>query len=144
MFRIETIKGRRYSSIKEVPIKKEDVLGNTNYYLKVQTTYDGIREKLSEKTKKVYGERHTRDIWMQITSLYDRNFLNKFIFVWQEKVFLKVGMCSCSEEINSQREKEIIDECLNDESIQTELEEYFLSDFWKNTHLSELYTNSNN
>ena len=135
MIEILAVRELRYSSIEDVPIRKEDVIKDRRYY-KIQATYDSIRKMLSEKTKRVYGERHTRDIWNQISSLYDQNFLSQFILIWKRKVFEKAA--KISEEIDEKKEREIIEECLEDSSIQAELKEYFASEFWKGTHLSEL------
>lgn len=135
MIEILNVRDLRYASIEEVPIKKEDVIKDVKYY-KVLSTYDLIRKMLSEKTKRVYGERHTRDIWNQISSLYDQNFLDHFILIWKGKVFEKAA--GISEEIDEKKEREIIEECFEDKSIRKELEEYFSSEFWKGTHLPEL------
>lgn len=136
MIEILGVRELRYSSPEDVPIRKEDVIKDVKYY-KIQSIYDYIRKMLSEKTKRVYGEIHTKDIWNQISSLYDKNFLNKFISIWKRKVFEKAS--SISQEIDLQKEREIIEECLKDNSIQAELEEYFTSEFWKGTHLFKLY-----
>ena len=60
-----------------------------------------------------------------------------------EKILVK-SISETRKDVDASLLTESFEDIVNDESIQTELEEYFLSDFWKNTHLSELYTNSNN
>lgn len=140
MIEIISVRELRYHSPKEVPIEKEDVIKNDKYYCTIQHIYDKTRQKVAQKTKEVYGEENFTIMWREVCYLYDKEFLNKLISIWKEKVFKKAA--KTTEEINpeKEKEKEIIEGCLQDDSIQLELEEYFLSDFWKNTSLASMGT----
>lgn len=141
MIEIISVRELRYSSPEDVPIKKQEVIRDSKYYTEIQITYDKIRKMLLEKVKEKYEIIHIKDAWSQVSNQYDREFFNRLIYVWKRNVFDKTK--TISKEIVLQKEKEIIEECFKDGSVQLEVEEYFASEFWKGIHLSKICEEKN-
>lgn len=136
MIEIISVRDLRYHSSIEVPIEKKDVIRDKRYYPTIQYLYDDIRKKLAEKTRETYGEVNFKNIWIEVSRLYDREFLTRLLSIWKEEVFKK--FIKILEEISLEKEKEIIQDCLKSDSMHAELEKYFLLDFWKETSLSSV------
>ena len=136
MIEIVSVRDLRYHSPIEVPIEKKDVIRNSRYYHTIQYLYDDIRKKLAVKSKEIYGEENLKNIWVEVSALYDKNFLTKLISIWKEKVFKK--SIEILEEVSLEKENEIIQNCLTSDSMHAELEKYFLLEFWKETSLSSM------
>lgn len=141
MIEIISVREIRYSSPIEVPIEKKEVIRDKRYYYTIQHLYEEARKKVSQKTKEIYGDEHYKNIWREVSGLFDKEFLIKLISIWKEKVFKKI--IKISKEISLEEEQQIIQECLEDNSLQVELELYFLSDFWNNISLSSMITEKN-
>lgn len=127
MIEIISVRETLYASPKDVPITKEELI-KKDYYSQISSIYNNVRKTLLEKTKKAYGESYVEDAWKQISSLYDQKFLNKFISILKRRIFEK----------NESVSNEMIRGLLRENSIQTELEQYFTLEFWKGTNLSKL------
>lgn len=124
MIEIISVRELRYSSPIEVPIKKQEVIRDNKCYPTIQYLYNEIRKKLAEKTKEVYGEENFKNVWKEVTCLYDKEFLNKLISIWKEKVFEESIKISGE----TYAEKEMIQKCLKSDELKVKLETYFLSD----------------
>ena len=136
MIEIISVRDLRYHSPIEVPIEKKDVIRDKRYYPTIQYLYDDIRKKLAVKTKEIYGKENFKNIWLEVSTLYDKNFLTKLIFIWKEKVFKK--SIKILGEVSLEKENEIIQDCLTSDSMHAELETYFLLGFWKETSLGSM------
>lgn len=141
MIEILNVRELRYSSPTEVPIEKKEVIRDKRYYYTIQHLYEETRKKVSQKTKEVYGDECYKNIWREVSGLFDKEFLTKLISIWKEKVFKEI--MKISKEISLEKEQQIIQECLEDTSFQVELELYFLSDFWNNISLRSMSTEKN-
>lgn len=126
MIEIMSVRELRYSSPIEVPIEKKEVIRDNKCYPTIQYLYDEIRKKLAEKTKEIYGEENFKNVWKEVTCQYDKEFLNKLLYIWKEKVFEE--SIKISGEINAEKEKEVIQKCLKSDELKVKLETYFLAD----------------
>lgn len=117
-------KEARYNSVDDIPIERNAVILNRKYCEALQESYSKIRKEFYNQWRKSYKECKKSD-WKKVSRIFDRNFINSFLCIWKEKVFEKSQKFS-KQELDAEKEKEIIEEALFEGTVQKEIREYFL------------------
>ena len=124
MIEIVEVKEARYNSVDEVPIEKYKVMRNKKYCQNIQKSYEKIRKEFHEQWKENSKENESSE-WKEIVRIFDKNFINAFLCIWKENVFEK-SINFSRDELGLEKEKQLIEEALEDGKIQEKVKQFFL------------------